>query len=119
MNINRWMKMLLLVPLLCLCGCGPSSKERNPLEGWTPARDLEKSRLNKLVQDDYRSYIQNLPQEEKNYVADIWIMKSNGGDLAVLITIPLNGTWWHHVLFYDKNYKRIKTVKYKAGDYQS
>ena len=119
MNTKTWMAWLLLANLLCLCGCGHSSKERDPLEGWTPAGDPDKSNLNKLVQDDYSSYIQSSPQSEKDLVAsiNIWIMQSKAGDVAVLIIIPIRGTWWHHAPFYDKNYKRIKAVKYNGGDY--
>jgi hypothetical protein len=119
MKIQWWTRQLLFVLLLCLSGCSRSSNEPDPLKGWTPARDQDQSHLAKLIQDDFHDYIRDLPLEERNRVADIWIMQNQGHDLAILIKIPLRGTWWHHAIFYDKNSKRIKAIKYKASDYRS
>ena len=36
-----------------------------------------------------------------------------------MIMIGVNNKVWRHVLIYDKNNMRIKTVKYVSGDYHS
>jgi len=51
-------------------------------------------------------------------------MKNNhindgAGQHAVQIEVALNGKWWRHILVYDKNNKRIKTIKYSPGHYRS
>jgi hypothetical protein len=41
------------------------------------------------------------------------------GQHAVKIEIPLNGAYSEHVLFYDKENKRIKVIVYSGGRYAS
>jgi hypothetical protein len=62
-----------------------------------------------------------MPPEEKYYVpgGNILFFEDGTGQHAVKISIPLNGTWWAHVLIYDKNNVRIKAVKYADGTYRS
>ncbi len=39
------------------------------------------------------------------------------GQHAIQIDIPLNGTYRHHVLIYDKDNKRTKVIVYELGHY--
>lgn len=74
----------------------------------------------KTITDDYKDYIQKLSPEEKKDVGTIFFYKDDTGQRAVRIEINLNGMdCWYHILFYDKDNKRIKTVKYFYGRYQS
>ena len=109
-----------MATLLLFCaGCAT----RYPLEGWRRCRDqgLSLSRLDKAITDDYWSYIERLPREEREYVieSNIWLLEDGTGRLAIQISIPLRGfwtdIWWNHILIYDTNNKRIKTMKHKGG----
>jgi hypothetical protein len=77
--------------------------------------------LDKAITDDYRSYIQSLPSEERKYVleSNIWLLEDGTGQHAIRIAIPLNGTWWAHVLIYDQSNKRVKAMRVREGDYRS
>ena len=41
------------------------------------------------------------------------------GQHAVNILLLLHGTYWNHVLVYDKNDKRTEVIKYVGGYYRS
>ncbi len=108
------------IPFLA-ASCGTPKPAPNPLEGWhirQPSFALPKD---KVIADDYNAYIQALPQNEKRYVDNdsIWFLEDSTGQTAVQIKIPLHGTWWVHALIYDKDNKRIKTLKYTTGNYRS
>ena len=74
---------------------------------------------NQTITVDYTFYIQTLPPEERKYAGGIQYFEDGAGEIAIKIEIPLNGTWWQHILIYDQNSKRIKTVKYASGNYRS
>jgi len=74
---------------------------------------------NKAITGDYKAYVQTLSPEERKYLSTILFYEDGTGQHAVRITIGLNGTVWRHVLIYDRNDKRIKTIKYASGDYHS
>lgn len=96
-------------------------RARDPLVGWTILPIQESEKLDVAIKRDYQNYIQSLPAGEKYYVieSEIWFLKDDAGQHAVRIEIPLNGTWWQHVLIYDKTNRRINTVKYASGNYHS
>src|SRR6266498_30367 len=102
-------------------GCSTSKPDPNPLEGWQVRRPSSTLLSDRMIEDDYDAYIQALPPGEKRYVdgGNIWFLENSTGQTAVQIKIPLDGTWWIHALVYDKDKKRIKTLKYKAGRYRS
>jgi hypothetical protein len=102
-----------------LCGFGCSSSNPDPLAGWKELLSHDYEKLDKAITVDYQDYIQKLPSEERNHVNDsnTCFLEDEAGQHAVRISIPLNGTWWDHVLIYDKGNKRIKTIKYAAGHY--
>ena len=59
-------------------------------------------------------YIQKLSQKDRKYVGPIGFYEDGTGQHAVEIEEALHGTWWFHVLIYDKGDKRIKTIKYSC-----
>jgi hypothetical protein len=97
-------------------GCATHS---DPLAGWHFCPSQDPNKLNKSIRDDYQNYIQTLPSEDKKYAYYAHSFEDGTGQHAVQIEIPLNGTWWEHVLFYDNDNKRVKTVKYSNGGYRS
>ncbi len=95
-----------------------SKQPSDPLAGWHFA-GLTKLDSNKAVTDNYKDYIQTLPPEERKFVAYIEYFEDGTGQHAVKITIGLNGTNWRHVLIYNKDNERIKTIKYVSGHSRS
>jgi hypothetical protein len=73
------------------------------------------------VANDYRRYIEGLSPREQLLVHnhDIRFYEGGSDQRAVEISLPIEGTWWKHVLFYDKNNRRVKVVKYAASRYIS
>jgi hypothetical protein len=119
-NTNRFTFCVLVAALICLVGCvAPKATETpNPLTGFHVDSSAG---VAKAITDDYQDYIHKLPPAEQFYVqgGSTWFFKDDTGQHAVKISIPLNGTWWAHVLIYDKNNVRIKAVKYADGRYAS
>ena len=68
------------------------------------------------IADDYGDYFQTLPHREKYCVTEkkMWFLEDGTGRHAVKIEIPLNETYYEHVLIYDKDNKRIKVIKYAS-----
>ena len=60
-----------------------------------------------------------LTPEEKKHAYYAHDFEDGNGQHAIRIEIPLNGTWWEHVLIYNKNNTRIKVIKYANGHYAS
>lgn len=99
-------------------GCAKQSTP-DPLAGWNLCSDQDPAKLGKAIQADYQDYIQKLPPEEKKFAYYAHSFENGAGQHAVQIEIPLNGTWWEHILIYSTNSNRIKTIKYSKGSYQS
>jgi hypothetical protein len=115
MNIVRFIFSILLAATIWTVGC-TTTPHPDPLAGW----QFDFSRQpNRVIEKDYRNYIQKLSPEEEKYAGPIHTFIDGTGRHAVRITIGLNGTSWQHVLIYDKDNKRIKTIKYSSGGYQS
>jgi hypothetical protein len=74
---------------------------------------------NQIIEKDYQDYIQKLSPEERNSAGYTQYFEDGTGQHAIKITRGINGTVWEHVLIYDKNDKRIKTIKYTSGGYRS
>jgi hypothetical protein len=115
MNITRFTFCILLAALICGTGCATP----DPLKGWHLCFSQDPKYLGEAIVADYQDYIQKLPPKEKNFAYYEHDFEDGAGQHAVRIEIPLNGTWWEHVLIYDKNNKRIKTIKYSSGGYRS
>jgi hypothetical protein len=103
---------------LCGFGCSSSKPTPDPLAGFHFS-SLDNLHSNKAIMDDYQDYIQKLSLEERKLVGIVWFFENGTGQYAVKIEIDLHGTEWEHVLIYDKDNKRIKTIKYIGGHYQS
>ena len=108
----------MLTAVVMVAGCAAQKPTPDPLAGfhWSSLVNLAN---NKAITDDYEAYIQTLSPEEKKYLgpSPIRYFEDRSGQHAVEIREGLNGTVWEHVLIYDKNDKRIKTVRYAAGHY--
>ena len=103
--------LVLVAALFWNAGCATP----NPLAGWKPALQNP----NQAIINDYQNYIQKLPSEEKKYAYPNHFFEDATGQHAVQIEIPLNGTWREHLLIYDKDNIRIKTITYSNGGYRS
>jgi hypothetical protein len=121
MNITRFTFCILLTAIFWVTGCAAPKPSPNPLAGWKVCGSQDYNKIDTAIRDDYRGYIQKLPPDERKFVDDNFIdfFQDEAGQHAVKIEIPLNGTWWEHVLIYDKDNKRIKTIKYSTGHYAS
>lgn len=102
----------------CSCSVPKAVPPPNPLANFHLA-DLRDLHSNKVITDDYKSYIQTLSSDEQKYAGPILFYEDGTGQHAVEIKIGLNGTVWLHILIYDKDNKRIKTVKHAIGHYAS
>lgn len=100
------------------CRCTTSKPTTDPLAGWQ--LDFSPSGPNdKIIEKDYGDYIRKLPPKEKTSAIVSGYYKDGVGQHAVKLQIGVNGTEWIHVLIYDKDNKRIKTIKYSIGHYAS
>jgi hypothetical protein len=108
--------------ILCFCfftsylGCKPSKPVPDPLAGWQKAY---KEEPDQAIKEDCQNYIEKLSPEERKSIAYIEYYKDETGQHAEKVTIGLNRKNWRHVLVYDKDDKRIKTIKYISGDSHS
>ena len=119
-NTRYIFSFILLAASMCWTGCEMFASHTNPIAGWKGGTTAYQGvKLDKAITDDYKDYIQKLPPEDRNAVADfnIQFYEDGFGQRAVEISMPLDGTWWKHVLIYDKNGQRIKVVKYVSGHY--
>jgi len=116
-NVIRFPFWILLAALVGCCG-GCHTKTPNPLIGFNFS-SLNILNSNTAITDDYKNYIQTLSPDERKSAGPILYFEDESGQHAVEIMIGLNGTVWEHVLIYDKDNKRIKTIKYSNGGYRS
>ncbi len=101
----------LILCAIIICGYGCRTAKQDPLAGWHNIyHDADPT-----IVKDYQEYIQKLSPDEKSHATVDSYFEDGTGQHAVLITIGLNHTDWEHVLIYDKNNKRIKTIKYISG----
>jgi hypothetical protein len=118
-SINQLGLVFLIMMSLFIwgCGCNTSKPVPDPLAGWQ--KDYTPDPSDQIIEKDYKDYIQTLSPEEKKYIGpySATFFKDGTGQRAVLIRIGINGTDWWHILTYNKDNKRIKTIKYAAGDY--
>lgn len=112
----------LLAALSLLAGCVPRLGH-NPLEGWKALGSayVVGCPFGRVIHDDYQNYIRNLTDVEKSSADDfnVHFYEEGARYRAVEITVNLDGTKWKHVLFYDRQDKRINVIKYAGGRYRS
>jgi len=112
-----WFALALCAMIFSGCSCSaPKSTPPtpDPLAGFHVS-SLVNLDNNKTITDDYKAYIKTLSPEEQEFATLDYYYENEAGQHAVLITIGLNHTDWEHVLIYDKDNKRIKTIKYISG----
>jgi hypothetical protein len=114
-KVIRFPFWILLAAFIWAAGCA-TQPHPDPLAGWQGDFNEQP---NQVIVNDYQNYIQKLPPEERKYAGVSDWLKDGTGQHAIRITIGLNGTVWEHVLIYDKDNKRIKTIKYSSGHYRS
>ena len=123
MNTLRPATALLMLDAFFGAGCAAPKQTPNPLEGWKELGSAYEKNcpFGQVVIDDYQSYIRTLTPEERSSADRLHIIfyEDSGNRRAVGITINLNGTRWLHVLTYDEQSKRIRTLKYASGNYRS
>ena len=125
MIIHQTIISLFLAACVCVSGCstvpgypaGSASPGTNPVAGWGLCRSQDTRKLEKAIQDDYRNYLSNLTQNERMWMGSVRLSEDGSGQHAVTISVAWYGTWWNHVLVYDKDNKRIRTIRYVAGHY--
>jgi hypothetical protein len=100
---------------MVICGCSCITSKPDPLAGWQ--KDF--GQTDPTITKDYQDYIQKLPSDGKKYAHAFGYYDDGKGKHAILIEVDLNGTAWNHVLFYDKDNKRIKVIKYAGWRYMS
>jgi hypothetical protein len=120
MKIIQFTVCFLLAMFLCGFGCSSSKPASNPLVGFHEI-DRKELNSNKALSDDYKDYIQKLPSNQKGYIGTIFIYENESGQHAVSIEIfeGNKNASWKHVLFYDKDNKRTKAMRYDHIKYQS
>lgn len=107
----------LLTSLVWSTGCAGFVHHPDPLAGFHVAHTT----LDQSIVNDYQNYIQNLSPKEKQNLgpSPVSYFEDGTGQNAVVIIIGINGRWWRHILIYDKDNKRIRTIKYATGYYAS
>jgi hypothetical protein len=108
--------LVLFTVLFWVAGC--ATRIPDPLAGWHAAS----KNPDQVIVDDYQNYIQGLSPEEKKYLGPYpaSFFEDGTGQHAVRIEVDIGGKdAWYHILFYDKDNKRIKVIKYFYGRYIS
>jgi hypothetical protein len=112
--------LALCVMIFSGCSCSAPKLQPDPLAGFHRADETGMDK-NKAITDDYKDYIQKLPPAQKGYIGTIFIYENELGEHAIRIEIfeGNQNASWKHVLFYDKDNKRIKVIRYDHVKYQS
>src|SRR6266581_5773779 len=108
--------LFLAAASVCVTGCstvppyptGSASPGANPIAGWAACRSQDLGKLDKAIQDDYRDYVSTLSHNERIWMGPVGLSEDGSGQHAVTIPIAWWGTWWNHVLVYDKDNRRVK-----------
>jgi hypothetical protein len=115
--INKLAIIFLLLMAMFVLGFGCNASD--PLKGWNLCFSQDPAKLDKAIQADYKDYIQKVHPDE--IVGNIALLEDGTGQHAVSIEIFIKGknASWQYALIYDKENKRIKTIKYGYTRYQS
>jgi hypothetical protein len=102
--------------MMVISGCSCSTTKPYPLAGW----QKDYGKVDQSIVNDYENYIQNLSPEEKKYMGGTDFFKDGTEQHAVQIETDIGGKdRWYHILFYDRDNKRTKVIKYYNGRYIS
>ncbi len=127
MKIAQFIISVLLAMFLCGFGCSSSKPNPDPLVGWQ--KNYNSRPGDQVIENDIQDYIKGLglkpekagaiviyaSEDGNEFAVDTQYFEGGTGQHAVKITISLNHAVWEHVLIYDKDNKRIKTIKYVSG----
>jgi hypothetical protein len=116
---NLALIFLMLMAMFVLgFGCNTSKTTPDPLAGWKVDLDHDPDQT---IVKDYQDYIQKLPSKQKGYTGTMHFFEDGSGQHAISIEIfeGNKNASWQHVLFYDKDDKRIKAIRYGYRRYQS
>jgi hypothetical protein len=107
--------LVLALCTMAISGCSSTTTKLDPLAGWKAVGSQDP---NSMISKDYQDYIQKLPPEERNYVGPVFYLEDGTGQHAVTFEVDKYGKdVWNYYLFYDKDNKRIKAIKYYRGRY--
>ena len=114
---------LVALVIIIVTGCNrpsnsaaPGPPAVDPLAGWKMVLDAQPDAT---INKDSKDYIQKLSLTSRDFVMSSSLYEDASGEHALDIQIGVDGTWWHHILFYDKNDKRVKVIKFTSGGYRS
>ncbi|HTA94895.1 MAG TPA: hypothetical protein VK769_02105 [Verrucomicrobiae bacterium] len=105
-----WFALALCAMIFSGCSCSAPKPTPDPLAGWKP--DFHEQ-PNEAIEKDFQDY--NQKEGLHSYPDDF--LEDGTGQHAITFQVGVNGTWWRHILIYDKDNKRIKTIKYTDGHY--
>lgn len=119
MLLRRFVFPVTLLSLMYAAGCVGLARNSNLLEGWKMCHSQDPRDLDKAIRDDYQDYIKGMPARQRKYIGIINLFEDGKGQRAVKIEVDWDGTWLEHVLFYNSQNQRVKTIRYKYGHYAS
>jgi hypothetical protein len=120
---NTWLLLpILMVMLLGATGCMTTI---NPLEGWTfrpfddfaPPAARHHYYLDKAIVDDYQNFMTERKLQTIGAITGFY--EDGTGQHAIEFEGYKGHTSWHYILFYDKENKRSRTIKYNRTRYRS
>jgi hypothetical protein len=133
--------ILLVAGFVLLAGCESTESTKNPLTGWKSVAPIgykvgEMSATidtlpgYKTISDDVQSFVNMLPVHRTYYdtggycerrycywIQRITLFEDGNGQHAVVIEIPVEGTYQNYVIIYNKSNERIKTTRFSSGHY--
>jgi len=125
MKPSHLISCILLSASILLTGCiflmhpinSTFARHSNPIAGWKSCAVQNPDQFPPAIHDDYLAYRRKLESNIENIIISVAFYEDSTGQRAVSIELDYNGTTWTHVLIYDRNNKRIKTIKYVSGYY--
>jgi len=131
--LSRVLPVILLSLLVFGFGCIIIRPGENPLLGWKMVgstiwaawdspEEQNPGHFPISIIDDYKDFLKHIPRTLKKTpppIFQVCYFDDENQQHAIEITIPENGIWWKYVLIYNKDNKRIRTVKYASGRYMS
>jgi hypothetical protein len=111
---SNYFVFTLALCVIIISGCSCSTTKQDPLVGFhTASKNPEQAVVN-----DYQDYIQKLSSAEKKYLGPILYYEDGRGQYVITFEVDKHGKdVWDHYLFYDKDGKRTKVIKYYRGQY--
>lgn len=117
MNIVRCIFLVWLAAVLgVVAGCVAPKPALNPLAGWKLDYNHQPGIA---IERDYENYIGSLPTVERKSSGVGGYFQDGSGKHAIQIQVAVKGTWWYHILIYDRQNRRIQVIKYSPGRYRS